>query len=43
VLVPGHDRPGTELVNDAVAVDDGVLDVLLRGTCSFPRAFDCAG
>ena len=42
-IVPGHDRPGTELVNDEVVVADGVFDFELRGTCAFTRAFDYAG
>lgn len=42
-IVPGHDRPGTELVNDEVVVDDGVFEFELRGTCAFTRAFDYAG
>ena len=41
-VVPGHDRPGTELVNDEVVVDDGTFDFELRGTCAFTRAFDYA-
>ena len=39
-IVPGHDRPGTELVNDEVVVDDGGFDFELRGTCAFTRGFD---
>jgi hypothetical protein len=42
-IVPGHDRPGTELVNDEVVVGDGVFDFELHGTCAFTRAFDYAG
>jgi hypothetical protein len=42
-IVPGHEQPGTELVNDEVVVDDGVFDFELRGTCAFTRAFDYSG
>ena len=42
-IVPGHEQPGTELVNDEVVVSDGVFDFELRGTCAFTRAFDYAG
>ncbi len=42
-IVPGHEQPGTELVNDQVIVSDGVLDFELRGTCAFTRAFAYAG
>jgi hypothetical protein len=42
-IVPGHDRPGTELVNDVVAVHDGRFDFELRGTCAFTRDFDYSG
>jgi hypothetical protein len=42
-IVPGHEQPGTELVNDEVVVDDGVFDFELRGTCAFTRAFEYAG
>jgi hypothetical protein len=39
-IVPGHDRPGTELINDEVVVDDPPFEFELRGTCAFTRAFD---
>jgi hypothetical protein len=42
-IVPGHDRPGTELVNDLVLVDDGTFAFELRGTCAFRREFDYSG
>ena len=38
-IVPGHDRPGTELVNDELVVDDGRLSFELHGTCAFTRTF----
>jgi hypothetical protein len=42
-VVPGHDMPGTELVNDEVVVADGTFAFELHGTCAFTRAFDYAG
>jgi hypothetical protein len=42
-IVPGHDRAGTELVNDEVLVDDGRFSFELRGTCGFRRDFDYVG
>lgn len=42
-IVPGHDRYGTELINDEVMVDDGTFSFELRGTCGFKREFDYAG
>ena len=42
-IVPGHDRPGTELLNDVVLVQDGRFDFELHGTCAFTRDFDYSG
>ena len=42
-IVPGHDRPGTELVNDEVVVSDSPFEFELHGTCAFTRDFDYAG
>ena len=42
-IVPGHDRPGTELVNDEVRVTDPPFDFELQGTCAFMRDFDYSG
>ena len=42
-IVPGHDRPGTELINDEVVVHDPPFDFELRGTCAFRRDFDYSG
>jgi hypothetical protein len=41
-IVPGHDRPGTELVNDEVLVADGTFSFELHGTCGFEREFEYA-
>jgi hypothetical protein len=38
-IVPGHDRYGTELVNEEVVVADGTFSFELRGTCGFERDF----
>ena len=42
-IVPGHDHPGTELVNDEVIVNDGRFSFELHGTCGFTRDFEYAG
>jgi len=42
-IVPGHDRPGTELINDEVIVDEPPFEFELRGTCAFTRDFDYSG
>ena len=42
-IVPGHNRFGTELINDEVVVDDGRFSFQLHGTCGFRRDFDYVG
>jgi hypothetical protein len=42
-IVPGHDRPGTELINEAVVVRGSPFDFELHGTCAFTRTFDYSG
>ena len=42
-IVPGHDRPGTELINDELVVDDSPFAFELHGTCAFTRDFEYAG
>jgi Protein of unknown function (DUF1326) len=42
-VVPGHDRPGTELINDEVVVDDPPFEFALYGTCAFTREFEYSG
>ena len=39
-IVPGHDRPGTELYADELVVDDSPFAFDLHGTCAFTRDFD---
>ena len=42
-IVPGHDRPGTELYADHVVVEDPPFAFELRGTCAFTRDFEYRG
>jgi hypothetical protein len=42
-IVPGHDRPGTELINDEVIVNDEPFEFELHGTCAFARDFEYTG
>jgi len=37
--ISGHDRPGTELVNDLLRVSDGPLTWEVRGRCGFATDF----
>ncbi len=39
-IVPGHDRPGTELYADEIVVDDPPFAFELHGTCAFTRDFE---
>ena len=42
-IVPGHDRPGTELIADELYVDDAPFSWELSGNCAFTRDFDYSG
>jgi len=42
-IVPGHDRPGTELYADELFVDDEPFSFALSGRCAFTRDFDYSG
>jgi hypothetical protein len=42
-IVPGHDRPGAELINDEVIVKDSPFEFELHGTCAFTRDFEYTG
>jgi hypothetical protein len=42
-IVPGHDRPGTELYADELFVEDPPFDFELHGTCAFTRDFEYTG
>lgn len=37
--IPGHDHPGTEVVAEALAVDDGPLRFAVSGRCGFASEF----
>lgn len=38
--IPGHDRPGDELVHDILKVEDGPLSFEFHGRCGFAATFD---
>jgi hypothetical protein len=38
--IPGHDRPGQELVAETLAVDDGPFQWTFQGRCGFAGDFD---
>jgi hypothetical protein len=41
--IPGHDRPGEELVHETLKVEDNPLSFEFRGRCGFATTFDyCA-
>jgi hypothetical protein len=42
-VVSGHDREGEELVADELAVDDGPLSFVFRGTCGYASSFAYSG
>jgi len=42
-IVPGHERPGTELYADDLVVADEAFAFELHGTCAFTRDFDYSG
>jgi hypothetical protein len=42
-IVPGHDRPGTELISEELVVLDPPFEFELHGTCAFTREFEYAG
>jgi hypothetical protein len=42
-VIPGHDREGEELVADELAVDDGPLAFVYRGTCGYTASFAYSG
>jgi hypothetical protein len=42
-VVPGHERPGEELVADELVVDDGTLAFSYRGVCGYGSTFQYAG
>ena len=42
-VIPGHERPGEELVADEIRIDDGPLEFVYRGVCGYASTFDYAG
>jgi hypothetical protein len=42
-VIPGHERPGEELVADELVVDDGALAFDYRGVCGYGSTFDYLG
>jgi hypothetical protein len=42
-VIPGHERPGEELVANELAVEDGSLAFRYRGVCGYGSTFDYAG
>jgi hypothetical protein len=42
-VIPGHERPGEELVADELVVEDGALAFNFRGVCGYGTTFDYAG
>lgn len=42
-VIPGHDRPGEELVADELDVEDGTLAFSYRGVCGYGSTFAYAG
>jgi hypothetical protein len=42
-VIPGHDRPGEELVADELQVDDGELAFSYSGVCGYGSSFDYSG
>lgn len=42
-VIPGHERPGEELVADELFVDDRPLAFEYRGVCGYGSTFDYAG
>jgi hypothetical protein len=41
-IVPGYDKPGTELYADALVADDGEFEWELTGNCAFVGHFEYA-
>jgi hypothetical protein len=42
-VIPGHDRPGEELVADELVVEDGPLAFEYRGVCGYGSTFEYSG
>jgi hypothetical protein len=42
-VIPGHERPGEELIADELVVEDGELAFRYRGVCGYGSTFDYSG
>jgi hypothetical protein len=42
-VIPGHERPGEELISDELVVEDDQLSFEYRGVCGYASTFDYAG
>ena len=42
-VIPGHERPGEELVADELLVEDGPFGFSFQGVCGYGSSFDYAG
>jgi hypothetical protein len=42
-VIPGHERPGEELIADELVVQDSALAFNYRGVCGYGTTFDYAG
>ena len=42
-VIPGHERPGEELIADELVVDDEALAFNFRGACGYGSTFEYAG
>jgi hypothetical protein len=42
-VIPGHERPGEELITDELVVEDAKLSFEYRGVCGYGTTFDYSG
>jgi hypothetical protein len=42
-VIPGHERPGEELISDELVVEDDALAFSFRGVCGFGSTFEYRG
>jgi hypothetical protein len=42
-VIPGHQRPGEELIADQLIVEDGPLAFNYRSVCGYGTTFDYSG
>jgi hypothetical protein len=41
-VIPGHDRPGEEVLADVLRVSEGPLTFEVRGKCAYESTFEYA-